>query len=80
MSERQYDPSARYEVGKRHHDHLADDIMYGVEAIAAFMGLQPRQVYHLQKRLPVFKMGATICARKSTLLAWIAAQEGRAGQ
>lgn len=29
-------------------------------------------------RLPTFKLGGTICARPSTLLAWLAEREGRA--
>ncbi len=39
-----------------------------------------RQVYHLARagKLPVFKLGAILCARRSTLLAWIEAQEARA--
>jgi hypothetical protein len=29
-------------------------------------------------RLPVFRLGAVLCARRSVLLGWIAAQENRA--
>jgi hypothetical protein len=57
---------------------LAEDLLQGAEAIGAFMGLRPRQVYHQRKRLPVFHIGAVICARKSTLLTWIAEQEQKA--
>ncbi|HEY0832504.1 MAG TPA: Bro-N domain-containing protein [Azospirillum sp.] len=57
---------------------LADDMLEGAEGIAAFMGLSPRQIYHQQKRLPLFRVGAIICARKSTLLRWIAEQESAA--
>ncbi|MCG5241354.1 hypothetical protein ACIU1J_27440 [Azospirillum doebereinerae] len=58
-------------------DSLADDMLIGAAAIAAFTGLPARKVYHLaeQEAIPVFRMGATLCARKSTWLAWIAAQE-----
>jgi hypothetical protein len=61
-------------------------ILHGVDSIAAFLcgddPKGPRRVYHLTSevreadRLPVFKMGAIICARPTTLLAWIAAREG----
>lgn len=56
------------------------DLLTGAEAIAAFMGLKPRRVYHLAEtqKLPVFRLGATLCARKSTLLAWIERMEGAA--
>jgi excisionase family DNA binding protein len=49
------------------------DLLTGAEAIAAFMGVKPRRVYHLAEaqRLPVFRMGSTLCARRSTLLRWI---------
>ncbi|KAA0576817.1 helix-turn-helix domain-containing protein [Azospirillum sp. Sh1] len=61
---------------------LADDILKGVKDIAKFTGLTERSVYHIAAagRLPVFKLGATICARKSTILAWIQEQEAKAGQ
>ena len=56
---------------------LADDILNGATQIAAFIGLPARSVYHAVDAgtLPVFRIGAKICARKSTLLAWVAAQE-----
>ncbi len=81
MSEHNLDAAERCEVGKRHHDPfvLADDMLQGAEAIGSFMGLDPRQVYHQRKRLPTFKIGALICARKSTLLRWIAEQEAKCG-
>jgi len=51
-------------------EDLADDLLTGVEAIAAFTGLTKREVYHLapKGKLPVFKVGdRKWCARKSTL-------------
>lgn len=61
---------------------LGDDLLRGAEAIAAFLFGDPsqrRRVYHLtadaRRRMPHFKLGAIICARKSTLLRWIEAQE-----
>lgn len=49
------------------------DLLTGAEAIAAFMRVKPRRVYHLAEtqRLPVFRLGTTLCARRSTLLRWI---------
>lgn len=56
---------------------LADDLLQGADSIASYMGLSRRQAYHLVAagRIPTFRMGATICARKSTILNWIAQQE-----
>lgn len=51
-------------------DNLADDLMSGVPAIAAFLGKSERQTYHLLERgkLPAFKIGDRKWeARKSTL-------------
>lgn len=60
---------------------LGGDILYGAEAIAEFMfgdGKKRRRVYNLADGgLPVFRIGANICARKSVLLAWIEAQESQ---
>ena len=63
---------------------LGDDILRGADAIAAFLFGDPRlrrRVYHLTSDarggMPHFKLGAIICARKSTLVRWIEAQEGR---
>jgi len=52
---------------------LADDLLYGVEAIAKFTGLPVRRVYYLaeNKLIPAFKVGdkkkAMWCSRKSSL-------------
>ena len=59
---------------------LSKDILRGAEAIAEFVyghRRHRRKVYHLieHSRLPVFRLGATICARRSTLLLWVADQE-----
>ncbi len=64
---------------------LADDLLRGADAIAEFMfgdRQMRRQVYHLAQggQLPVFKLGATLCARKSRLLRWIDQAETRALQ
>ncbi|MBC7285486.1 MAG: hypothetical protein H5U12_29405 [Hoeflea sp.] len=61
---------------------LGDDLLHGADAIARFMfgdAKHRRKVYYLTgeatKGLPHFKMGSVICARKSTILNWIAEQE-----
>lgn len=63
---------------KAENDNIADDILKGADEIAAFIGEDRRAVYHLVKggKIPTFRLGENIRARKSTLLAWIAAQEG----
>jgi hypothetical protein len=51
-------------------DDLNGDFLYGVPAIAQFVGLRERAVYHLAEtgRLPLFKVGdLKWCGRKSTL-------------
>jgi len=65
---------------------LSTDILQGADEIAVFMfGDNPggrRRVYRLTSevpapfRLPTFKLGNnTLCARKSSILRWIADQE-----
>jgi hypothetical protein len=59
------------------------DLLYGMGAIAKHLGITRRQAYHRHERgeLPTFTMGAgskTICARKSTLDATLAAWESAA--
>jgi hypothetical protein len=64
---------------------LADDLLTGAAAIARFVygsDAPPyrRKVYHLcspghPDRLPVFRMGNQLCARKSTLLRNVAQRE-----
>jgi hypothetical protein len=62
------------------HHPLADDLLRGADKIAQYLFGSPserRKVYHLAEaqRLPVFRMGGVLCARKSTLLEWISQQE-----
>jgi hypothetical protein len=64
---------------------LAGDILYGADGIAEFLfgdTTQRRKVYNLVEtcRLPHFRLGAAICARKSILLEWIHQQEQRKGK
>jgi hypothetical protein len=61
---------------------LGDDLLHGADAIAKFMfgdAKHRRKVYYLTgeapRGMPHFKMGSVICARKSTILNWIAQQE-----
>ena len=46
------------------------DLLYGIEDIAKFLGVTKRAAYHLveRKRIPFFKIGRTLCARRSSLL------------
>ena len=58
------------------------DILSGHKAISTFLGLTTRQVeWHDEKgNLPTFKLGRTVCARKSKLLAWVQEQEQKRGE
>jgi hypothetical protein len=59
---------------------LADDLLRGADEISEFFfgsRTERRKIYHLAEssRLPVFRMGSVLCARRSRLLAWIEEQE-----
>jgi hypothetical protein len=61
---------------------LAGDVLEGGYAIAEFLfGSKKyrRRVYYLAEssRLPIFRLGSVLCARKSVLLEFISSQEGR---
>jgi hypothetical protein len=47
------------------------DLLYGARAIADFLGIKQRAAEHLieTKRIPYFKIGKTVCARRSKLIA-----------
>ena len=65
-----------------HTKEFADDLLRGAEMVAEFLygdRALRRQVYHLAatSNLPVFKLGSTICARKSVLVKYIEDQETR---
>jgi excisionase family DNA binding protein len=49
---------------------LADDLLDGVPAIAAYLGLSERRTYYLLEsgQLPAFKIGSKWAGRKSTYL------------
>jgi hypothetical protein len=65
---------------------IADDLLRGGAAIAEEVFGDPKErraVYRLagavpeEDRLPVFRMGAVLCARKSTLAEWFQAREAK---
>ncbi len=63
-------------------DELADDILEGADAIAEFLfgsRKSRRKVYYLAEcsKLPVFRLGSVLCARRSVLLKFISGQEAR---
>lgn len=53
------------------------DLLTGVAAIAAHLGWTERQVKHQAStgEIPTFKVGAFVCARRSTLAKHFEAQE-----
>jgi hypothetical protein len=64
-------------------DEFADDLLCGADEIARFLfgpNGSRRKVYYLAActRIPVFRLGAKLCARRSVLLGWVAGQESRA--
>jgi hypothetical protein len=61
---------------------LSEDLLRGAYAIAEYIygdKKYRRKVFHLAStsKLPVFKLGSMICARRSVLLKWIEDQEER---
>ena len=64
------------------HQPLAGDVLCGADEIAEFIfgdRGNRRKIYYLCEctRLPVFRLGSVLCARKSVLHQWISGQEGR---
>ena len=62
--------------------NLSNDLLRGADAIAEFLygdAIQRRKIYHLAEtsRLPIFRLGSVLCARRSVLIQWIADQERR---
>ena len=58
-------------------NNLAGDILRGATSIADYLGFERRAVYHAVSKgsIPTFRIGETVCARKSTLMNWIVEQE-----
>lgn len=58
------------------------DVLMGAKAIAAFLGITEKQARHRidAEVIPTFKMpgNSTICARRSSLTAWLAECEAAA--
>jgi hypothetical protein len=71
--------TTRGEAMKPANDNLADDVLKGAEAIAAYLGEDTRSVFYQIRKgtLPHYRCGG-IRARKSVLTAWIASQEAAA--
>ena len=82
MSDQRIDYAA--DQSPSHSSSLADDLLRGADDIALFVFgdvKHRRKIYNLvadtRRRMPHFKLGSIICARRSVLLRWIAAQENR---
>lgn len=63
-----------------HEPEISTDMLRGANEIAGFLFGDPKQrrkIYHLiaSSRLPTFKLGSIICARRSVLQRWIKDQE-----
>lgn len=61
---------------------FSDDLLRGADAIAEFIFGDRggrRKIYYLAEtsRLPVFRLGSVLCARRSVLLDWVTSQERR---
>lgn len=56
---------------------ISQDLIFGADAIAQFLGIERRQVYHAHQmeHLPIFRIGSTLACRKSTIANWIAERE-----
>jgi hypothetical protein len=64
-------------VSKSAMPSLADDLLDGVPAIAAYLGVDERRAYYLvqSKQIPAFKLGSKWTARKSSINRQIDAYE-----
>jgi hypothetical protein len=56
------------------------DLLYGIKSIAEFLGVKPRAAEHMiaSKRLPYFKIGKTVAARRTAILAALEELEAQA--
>ena len=71
------------QLTKTGENEFANDLLCGADEIAGFLfgpNGSRRKVYYLAActRIPVFRLGTKLCARRSVLLGWIAGQENRA--
>ena len=55
-------------------------LLIGIRAIAGHLGVMPRQIQHhiVAGRIPSFRIGRRVCARPTTVDAWIASVEREA--
>ena len=60
---------------------IADDLLQGAGAIAEFTGLPERRIYAMtsKQKIPTFRIGGTLCARKSRLMEWFEDLESSGG-
>ena len=68
-----------------HAPPLGSDLLRGADEIALFLfgdKGERRKVYHLAEtsKIPFFRLGSMLCARRSVLLKWIEAQESKGWQ
>ncbi|MCP3732030.1 hypothetical protein M9978_16515 [Sphingomonas sp. MG17] len=70
----------RMELRMSDAQNVGADLLYGLEAIADFVGLTIPQTKHqiAISGWPTFKQGRIVCARRSTLAKHFAAQEAAA--
>lgn len=56
------------------------DLLYGLKAIADALSIRLKQAEHLHesKQIPTFKLGSTVCSRKSSINRWLADCEAKA--
>ena len=61
-------------------DKTPSDILHGLKAIAKHAGLTDRQAKHLAAShgLPTFKLGKSVCSRRSDVDAYFAAKAANA--
>lgn len=59
------------------HELFLEDLLFGADAIASFLGMTRRQIYHSasMEHLPIFRIGSSLCCRKSTVVQWIIERE-----
>lgn len=55
-------------------DGKTGDLLIGAKAIGQALGITRRQVFHLIEKqlIPTFRLGASVAARRSTLMKWLA--------
>lgn len=62
---------------ERSDEILAGDLVVGAKSIARHLGVDARTVYYWASlnELPIFKIGASLCLRKSTMARWAKGRE-----